>query len=120
MKFSVSAVYEHTNFSNSQFNESYYNGTGTINLWRATLYLAGWHHLFDHHLKLYYTAYWQPGFDEVTNNRVQVDVGIDFPVWHGLNMMAQYNYTYERVVVSLAKQYDRIVTFGIGYQLIKK
>jgi len=120
MKLSASVVYEHTDFSNAQFNEDFYNGSSNINLWRTTLYLTGWHQLFDHHLKLYYTAYWQPGFDEVTNNRAQVDVGIDFPVWHGLNMVPQYSYTYEQVVASSVKQYDRIVTFGIGYQLQKK
>ncbi|MBL7858521.1 MAG: DUF481 domain-containing protein [Cyclobacteriaceae bacterium] len=116
LKLSVSLVYESTNFRNAEYNEVYYNGSNDIHLWRTTVYLAGWHHIFNHHLKLFYSAYWQPGLDEVTNHRAQVDVGIDFPVWKGLNMVAQYSYTYEQVVASTIRQHDRIFTFGISYQ----
>ena len=119
MKLSASMVYERTEFGNAQFNEVFYNGNNTINLWRATAYLAGWHRLFESRLKLFYSAYWQPGLDEVTNGRVQVDAGVDFPVWRGMSFLAQYNFTYEQVVTTSVKQHDRIFTFGISYQFKK-
>lgn len=119
LKFSASMVYENTDFRSNQFNEVFYNGSTTIDLWRATVYLAGWHQLFDHRLKLFYNTYWQPGLDEVPNHRFQLDCGIDFPVWKGLNVLAQYNFTSEQVVTTSVKQHDRIFTFGVSYQLKK-
>lgn len=119
LKLSASLVHENTSFSNTQFNEPTYNGTETIKLWRATMYLTGWHNLADHHLKLFYRAYMQPGFDRVANNRAQVDIGFDFPVWKGLSAFTQYSYIYEQIVAVSVQQYDRILTFGISFQLKK-
>lgn len=119
LKVSASVIYEETDFRSQQFNEVFYDGSSTIRLWRATAYLAGWHRVLDNRLKLFYTAYWQPGLDEVTNSRAQIDVGLDFPVWKGLNFLAQYNFTYEQVVTTSVKQQDRIFTFGISYQFKK-
>lgn len=119
MKVSASIVYEETDFRSQQFNEGFYDGSSTIRLWRATAYLAGWHRLLDNRLKLFYTAYWQPGWDEVTNNRAQLDVGLDFPVWKGLNSSLQYSFYYEQIVVTSVKQHDRILTFGVSYQFKK-
>lgn len=119
MKISASMVYEETDFGDIQFNEGFYNGDNTISLWRATAYLAGWHRVLDNRLKLFYNAYWQPGLDEVTNSRAQIDVGLDFPVWKGLSFLVQYNFTYEQVVTTSVKQHDRIFTFGISYQFKK-
>lgn len=116
MKLSASLVFERTNFTSIQFNEDIYNGSETINLWRATMYVAGWHHLFEGNLRLYYTVYWQPGLEEVDNNRAQVDAGLELPVWKGLRLLAQYTMTYEQIVVAGIRQYDRIFTFGISYQ----
>lgn len=119
LKVSASVIYEETDFRNQQFNEEFYNGNKTIRLWRATAYLAGWHRLLNNGLRLFYTAYWQPGLDEVTNNRVQLDVGVDFPVWRGLSFLLQYNFYYEQIVAASGKQHDRILTFGASYQFKK-
>lgn len=119
MKLSASLVYEATNFRNSVFNENFYNGNNTISLWRATTYLAGWHRLFAGKMKLYYSAYLQPGLDDVSNHRAQAEAGLDFPVWEGLNFLAQYGFYYEQIVIKTVKQEDRILTFGISYQLKK-
>jgi hypothetical protein len=119
LKLSASVVHENTNFSSTQFNEPHYIGTGTIRLWRSTVYLTGWHGLAHHHLKLFYHAYMQPGFDRVSNNRAQVDIGLDFPVWRGISAFAQYSYIYEQVVAVSVQQFDRILTFGISFQFKK-
>ena len=119
LKLSASLVYENSAFRNNQFNEGFYNGMSTIPIWRGTVYLAGWHRLLTQKLRLYYTAYWQPGFADVPNNRASLDIGIDMPVWKGLAVALQYTYTYEQVVTSKVQQVDRILTFGVGYQIKK-
>lgn len=119
LKLSGSLVKESTAFSGNRYNETAYNGSSQINLWRGTLYLAGLHLLFNERLKLYYAAYWQPGLEHVPNNRAQLDAGMDFAVWKGLSFLVQYNMSYEQVVATSVKQDDRMLTFGLSYQLKK-
>lgn len=119
LKLSGSLVYEETKFRRSECNEMAYNGNNQITLWRATAYLSGWHQLFEQRLRLYYSAYWQPGLSETHNFRSQIDAGIEFPVWKGLNATMVYSITHEEVVPLQVKQNDRILTFGFSY-LFKK
>jgi hypothetical protein len=119
LKLSGSLVYETSNFRNDQFNESAYNGSSEISLARATVYLAGWHRLADNKLRLYYSGYWQPGLESNPNNRFQFDLGIDFPIWKGLSATSQYTFSYEQVVTEDVLQEDRILTFGLSYQIKK-
>ena len=117
LKLSASTVYEATTFTQRTFNYAEYDGSDKISLWRATLYVAGWNYLLQHHLRLYYDAYWQPAFNNSNNYRTQFDVGIDFPVWKGLSVTALYSFTHEHVVVTNIQQEDKILTFGLGYNL---
>jgi hypothetical protein len=119
IKLSGSLVYESTRFRSDQFNESTYNGSDQISLARATLYLAGWHKIADSKLKLYYSAYWQPGLDSTPNHRFQLDLGLEIPLWKGLNATMQYSFSREQVVTSTLLQKDWILTFGLSYQLKK-
>lgn len=119
LKLSGSLIYENTSFRDDQFNEGFYNGRSSIPIWRGTVYLAGWHRLFEQKVRLYYTAYWQPGIEDVPNNRASLEMGIDLPVWKGLAAALQYTYTYEQVVTSKVRQVDRILTFGLSYQIKK-
>ena len=119
LKISGSLVYESTQFRSDQFNETDYNGSDQISLSRATLYLAGWHKLAESKLSLFYSGYWQPGLDGTPNNRFQLDLGMDFPLWKGLNVTAQYSFSREQVVTTTVLQEDRILTFGLSYQLKK-
>lgn len=116
LKLSGSMVYENTLFRGNQFNESFYDGSNSISLWRGTIYLAGWHKLFDQKLRLYYSAYWQPGLEKVPNNRTAIEVGFDFPVWKGISATVQYGYSFEQIVSSDVLQKDRMLTFGFSYQ----
>jgi hypothetical protein len=120
MKLSAAVIKEVTDYRVNNFNESYYNGSDRINLYRATIYLAGWHKFFENLLKFYYTAYWQPGFDAVSNNRYQLDMGIDLPARNGLNVTVQYNLSYEAIVADKIFQTDRILSFGFNYLFQRK
>jgi hypothetical protein len=117
LKLSASTVYEATKFANSFYNYSEYNGNNNINLWRGTLYVGGWSYLADKHIRLYYDAYWQPAFDNSNNYRTQLDVGLDFPIWKGLSFNVVYAFTRENVVIEEILQEDKILTFGLAYNL---
>lgn len=120
IKLSANAVYETGSFNGTVYNYSKYNGSKNINLWRGTLFAGGWNYLFDKKLRFYYDGYWQPAFNDKNNYRTQFDLGIDFPVWKGLNFTMLYTFTHEHVVVAGIKQEDRILTFGLTYNLRKK
>lgn len=117
IKLSANAVYETNTLKGTVYNYSKYNGSNKINLWRGTLFMGGWNYLLKNHLRFYYDAYWQPAFNDKNNYRSQVDLGIDFPVWKGLNFTALYTFTHENVVVSNIKQEDKILSFGFSYNL---
>jgi hypothetical protein len=119
LKLSASMVYEQTRFKTRSYNEPAYNGSEQINIWRATGYISGLHHFFQQGMRFFYTAWCQPGFDDAHNLRWQLDAGIDFPVWKGLNATMVYAYTFEEVVPVTVKQVDRLLTFGVSYQYKK-
>jgi Protein of unknown function, DUF481 len=117
IKLSSNAVYETNKLKGTIYNHEEYNGSNKINLWRGTLYVAGWNYLFNNRLRFYYDAYWQPAFNNKNNYRTQFDLGVDFPFWKGLNFMALYTFTHENVVIANIKQEDKILTFGLAYNL---
>jgi hypothetical protein len=117
VKFSLSAVYEQTTFSEAVFNAAEYNGSNKINVWRGTAYIAGGHQLFDKHLYVFYDAYWQPAFDNSTNYRMQYDIGFNFPLWKGLAVNVLYAFSQENVVVQKIKTNDAVLTFGFSYAM---
>lgn len=119
LKFSVGILNEDTYFLSDQFNQIFYNNSKNIKLWRSTLYLAGWHRIFDHKVRIFYNAFWQPAFEQVPNNRLQADVGLELPIWKGLNFQTEYLVSYEQVVAENVKELDRILTFGLNYQFKK-
>ncbi len=119
LKLSGSVVYEETHFSKNLFNETYYNGSNLIAIWRPTIYLAGIHKFSNDRVKFHYSTYWQYGIADVQNQRFQAETGIDFKLWKGLSVTAQYLFIFEQVVPEKILQKDGILTFGLAYQLTK-
>jgi len=115
LKLSESIVYEETKFNTTSFNFPEYNGDNTINVWRNTLYLAGWHKLFDGKIKLFYDGYYQPAFSKMENFRTQFDIGIEIPIWKGLAFTSLFTQTRENVVSLTNRQIDENLTFGLSY-----
>ncbi len=120
IKFSASAVQESTTFDNTLYNYPEYNGNKKISLWRGTLYTGGWAYLLERRVRVFYDAFWQPGFEHPHNYRTQFDLGLDFPVWKGLAFNVFYTFTHENIVVQPVQQNDRILTFGLAYNLKKR
>jgi hypothetical protein len=119
LKLSASAVYEATKFKTTTYNYNDCDGSNKINVWRGTMYIGGWHYVLDNHIRWYYDAFWQPAFNNKNNYRTQVDVGLDFLIWKGFSFNAVYAYTHENVVVSNILQDDKILTFGLSYNIKK-
>lgn len=120
IKLSANAVYETNTFKGTVYNYSQYNGSNTINLWRGTLFIGGWNYLLEKKLRFYYDGYYQPAFNNSNNYRTQFDIGVDFPVWKGLNFTTLYTFTHENVVIQNVQQEDKILTFGITYNFKTK
>ena len=120
LKLSASMVYEQTNFSRSQFNNTHYTGQNQIRLWRATSWLAGQHRFNENGLRLHYTIYYQPGLDGQNNYRVSGEAGLDFPIYKGLGFTMLYTNLYEKVVVTGVQQRDALFSFGLNYQQKKR
>jgi len=119
LKISASLVKEDTRFRKDIFNQSHYDGNKNISVWRGTIYFASIHKLLENKMKIYYNGNWQPAFDKVPNNRAQLDMGLEISVWKGLNLQFEYLVNYEQVVAEKVKEVDRILTFGINYQIKK-
>ena len=111
----LAGVYESTQFAGSTFNYAEYNGSDKIDTWRATFRLFGKHALAANRLRLYYEAYAQPSLENRNNFRWHTEVGLDFPVWKGLNINALLLYDHENVTISTVKQNDLIATVGLSY-----
>jgi hypothetical protein len=115
LKLSASTVYESTKFNGTTYNFSEFDGNEKINVWRGTLYAGGIANLLENHLRLYYSAYWQPAFENSNDYRAEFDIGLDFPIWKGFSFNSHYNYTHEQIVVNKIKQKDRLLSFGLAY-----
>lgn len=121
IKLSANAVYETSRFKGTVYNDVGYNGIDKIDLWRGTLFLGGWHYpVARTALRLYYDAYWQPAFGKANNYRTQFDVGADLPIWKGLSFNVLYTFTHEQVTIATVKREDKILTFGLAYNLKRK
>lgn len=119
IKISFAIVEEDTKFKTNNFNENHYDGNNHISVWRSTAYFSGLHYLFGRKMKVFYNGNWQPALDKVANHRIQMDCGAEIAVWNGLLIQFEYLYNYEQVVAQKVKEVDKILTFGISYQLKK-
>jgi hypothetical protein len=119
LKVSGGMLFESNRFDAEGFNKPAYNGSPSIALWRGTFYLAGWHQLAQKKVRLFYTAYLQPGLDGNHNHRSSMELGLDLPVWNGLGMQLAYLYVREGVMPLQVRTTDHLFTFGLQYRFIK-
>jgi hypothetical protein len=112
LKFSISSEYEQTRFNETDFNTMTYDGSTSINTFRATLWVNGQYHLFKNKLILTHESYFQPSIEQSDNFRWQADVGLELPIWKFLNFKINYRNTYESIVIENQEEEDRFLTFG--------
>jgi hypothetical protein len=112
LKLSISSEYEHTDFSETNFNYSEYDGSHSISTFRATIWVNGKYNLFNNKIILNHESYFQPSLEDVDNFRWQGDIGLELPIWKFLNFKINYRHTFESIVIENQKQEDRFLTFG--------
>lgn len=112
LKLSLSTEYERTNFSQTDFNFSDYDGMDSINTWRGTVWVNGKYHIFKDKFILNHECYFQPSLEQSDNFRWQADVGVEMPIWKFLNFKINYRHTFESIVIENQQQEDRFLTFG--------
>lgn len=112
LKLSLSSEYEYTNFSETNFNYSEYDGSETINTLRGTIWVNGKYQVLKEKIILNHEIYFQPSLQESNNFRWQADLGIELPVIKSLNFKINYRHTFESIVIENQKQEDNYLTFG--------
>nr|WP_321236762.1 DUF481 domain-containing protein [uncultured Psychroserpens sp.] len=112
LKLSISSEYEQTNFSETNFNYSEYDGSKSINTFRGTIWVNGKYHVLKEKVILNHEIYFQPSLEQSNNFRWQADVGLELPVWKYLNFKINYRHTFESIVIENQKQEDKFLTFG--------
>ena len=112
LKLSLSSEYEHTNFDSTIFNFSEYNGSESINTFRATAWISGKWYLFKEKLIIKHESYFQPSLEDSNNYRWQGDLSLELPVWKYLNFKINYLHMYESIVIQDQSQEDKFLTFG--------
>lgn len=112
LKVSLTSEYERTNFSQTTFNFSEYNGDRDIHTLRATIWINGKYHLFKDKVILSHESYFQPSVRYSNNFRWRADVGVELPIWKFLNFKVNYLHTFESLVIKDQKQEDQFLTFG--------
>ncbi len=115
IKLALNAVFEESRFNTERFNVSRYDSKDIIDVWRGTFYVGGWSSLLKDRMRLSYEGFYQPAFEASENYRTQLFVSLDFPVWKGFYLSANYTYSHENVVPLGIEEDDTILTFGIGY-----
>jgi hypothetical protein len=112
LKLSVSSEYEHTDFSETNFNYTEYDGSQSINTMRGTIWMNGKYHLVKKKVIFNHEIYFQPSLEQSNNFRWQADVGLELPIWKYLNFKINYRHTFESIVIENQEQEDRFLTFG--------
>jgi len=113
LKLSISSEYEQTNFSETDFNYSEYNGSESINTFRGTIWAHGKYHILKEKVILNHEIYFQPSLEKGNNFRWQSDLGIEIPIRKYINFKMNYRHTFESIVIEDQKQEDKILSFGI-------
>jgi hypothetical protein len=112
LKVALSSEYEQTDFRQTTFNKSEYNGDASIDTFRCTVWLNGKYYLFKKKVIINHESYFQPSLGQSNNFRWQADLGLELPIWKFLNFKINYLHTFESIVIENQNQEDKILTFG--------
>ncbi|MCW5518259.1 DUF481 domain-containing protein [Aureitalea sp. L0-47] len=113
LKASTSLEYENTDFNLTTFNVPEYNGSESIETYRATFWLYGKYHLFKNKIVFSHESYVQPSLEQINNYRWRADISLEMPIWKYLNFKINYIHVLESIVVIDQSRVDRFLTFGL-------
>ncbi|QJP35510.1 DUF481 domain-containing protein [Nonlabens sp. Ci31] len=112
LKIAMSTEYEQTDFGKTNFNISEYDGSESIDTFRATVWVNGKYLLFKKKVIVNHEFYFQPSLEQSNNFRWQADISLEFPLWKFLNFKINYIYSFENIVIENQQQEDNFLTFG--------
>ncbi len=112
VKLSVTATYENTRFAGSIFDDNKYNGSNTIETWRATGRIFG-RHVLKSKLKFTYEFWWQQSLDEQINYRYHTEEALEFPIVKHVAFRTGVRYSYENIELVGLKPFDLFWTYGL-------
>jgi len=114
LKLSLTCEYEATNFDQTDFNRSEFDGQTDINTLRSTLWINGRYQILDGKVVLLHESYFQPSLESSENYRWRAEVGMQLPLWKFLSFNVSYIETFESIVISDQVQGDQFLSFGFG------
>lgn len=114
LKFSLTCEYEATEFDQTVYNRSEFNGQSNINTLRGTIWINGKYELFKKKMILTHESYFQPSLENSQNYRWRAEVGLSLPVWKYLDFTINFIDTFESIVIQEQVQEDRFLTFGFN------
>lgn len=114
IKISFTATYEMTNYRNTVYSNTNYNGDENLDLFRGTIRLFGKHQMFENKIGFVYEVWGQQTFDDKENHRLYGNIVLEFPITKQLSFRTGYNYYYESVVLAGVKPRDSFLFFGIS------
>lgn len=112
LKVSLSTEYEQTDFGQTDFNLSEYDGRRTIDTFRGTIWVNGKYRFLDEQVILTHESYYQPSLEHKNNYRWQANVGLEIPIREFISFRVNYSQTFESLVINGEKQEDRFLTYG--------
>lgn len=119
LKFSITCEYEQTDFAQTDFNRSAYDGNQFIQTLRGTFWVNGKYQIFKDKVIIKHESYFQPSLEQDDNFRWQADVALELPIWEYLNFKISYLHTFESIVIEGQKREDRFLTFGFTIKSYK-
>jgi Protein of unknown function, DUF481 len=112
LKLSITGTYENTRYNGSVFDDDKYNGSNTIETWRATGRVFG-RHVLKSKLKFTYEFWWQQSLSEQVNYRFHTEEAIELPITKHIAFRTAVRYSYENIELVGLKPFDLLWTYGL-------
>ncbi len=112
LKVSMTGTYEHTRYGGMTFEDEKYNGSNTIETWRATARVFG-KHILKSKLRLSYELWWQQSVQDRVNYRFHTEEALEFPVTKHVAFRTALRYSYENIELLGLKPFDFYWTYGL-------
>lgn len=126
-RVSIAVVYEQARYKVDTFNISSYNGQSKIDETRVAFRLGGIHGILQNRLVLRHDTWFMVGVKNKRNYRWHSLVGLQAPLYRGLSLKADYEYTYESLAIGSkspfgfpSRTFDWVLTFGLSYDIGNK
>jgi Protein of unknown function, DUF481 len=124
LRMSIAMVYDESKYKTDVFNITDYNGSENINETRGIIRFGGIQTILKNHLVLRHDTWVMLGLANSQNYRWHSLIGLQIPIYKGLAMKTDFDYSYESVTVGSNNPFgypsstsDWIFSFGFSYDV---